>query len=118
MSDKPSFEHVSMELMMEEKAPTPEALRRWQKLYPDYRYSLEDFFQLWAMELKASEEQEEQEGEGEVGEDRMSEKAMKYAMETLRKQKRLITDESLGKLNPNHQLVLSAVHLLRGRGDV
>jgi hypothetical protein len=115
MSHKPSFEHVSMQLMMEEKAPTPEALRRWQELYPDYRFSLEEFFALWAMELEAPEVPEQ---EGEAAEAGISEKGMKYAMETLRQQGRLITDESLGNLKPTDQLVLTAVHLLRGRGDV
>jgi hypothetical protein len=57
MSDstaKPSFEYVSQLVVLEEPAPTYEALCRWQKRFPDYHDLLADFFANWTTQAKQS----------------------------------------------------------------
>ena len=50
-----SFDDVLMMLMIEESEPTPEALARWQKRYPQHRTALAEFFETWATQAKQTE---------------------------------------------------------------
>lgn len=117
MSQKPSFDYVSMLVMMEESAPTEEALRRWQALYPDYHLSLQEFFEIWRMEEEmAAEAPEDEEAIEKAVEERTS-KAVAWAMETLRKQGRVIPDDYIAQIGRFEQFVLAAVDELDGRGN-
>jgi hypothetical protein len=105
-----SLDDVLAMLMLEEHAPTDEALARWSERYPQYREDLAGFFETWAMT-------ENQTGpEPDTDEDRIVEQSVEHAMEILRQQGRLAPVEPVKSLAPYDDLVLTAVYLLGGRG--
>jgi PadR family transcriptional regulator, regulatory protein PadR len=110
MSRNESFDEILNMLLLEESAPTGEALARWSERYPEHRQGLADFFATWAMP-------ENQTGpEPDTDEDRIVEESVKRAMATLERQGRLAPVEAGQSLRLHDQLVLSAVWLLGGRG--
>ena len=97
-------------LLLEEPAPTDEALARWSERYPQYRENLAEFFAAWAM-------QETETGpEPDTDEDRIVQQSVNHAMDILRRQGRLTPAEAVQLLKPYDQLVLTAVWMLGGRG--
>ena len=110
MTRNESFDDVLNMLLLEEPAPTDEALARWSERYPQYRENLAEFFAAWAM-------QETETGpEPDTDEDRIVQQSVNHAMEILRRQGRLTPAEAVESLKPNDQLVLTAVWVLGGRG--
>jgi hypothetical protein len=110
MSRNESFDDVLTILMLEEHAPTDEALARWSERYPEHREDLADFFAVWA------EQENSTEPEPDTDEDAIVEKSVKYAMSILERQGRLAPVQPVQSLSPFEQLVLTAVWVLGGRG--
>ncbi len=110
MTRNESFDDVLNMLLLEESAPTDEALARWSERYPQYREDLADFFATWAMQDNRTEP------EPDTDEDWIVEQSVNHAMEILRRQGRLAPAEAIVSLDPYDQLVLTAVYLLGGRG--
>jgi hypothetical protein len=109
-----SFEAVVHQLMLEELAPSHEALVRWQKRYPKWRDSLAEYFADWTMDRELPEPGPDPE----IDEAATVEKGVKYAMDILRREEGFVPKTSVEKLKPFDQLVLAAVFLLRGSGHV
>ena len=110
MTRNESFDDVLNMLLLEERAPTDEALVRWSERYPQYREDLAEFFAAWTM-------QKTQKGpEPDTDEDRIVQQSVNHAMEILRRQGRLTPAEAVQLLKPYDQLVLTAVWVLGGRG--
>jgi hypothetical protein len=107
---KLTFEDVLDELMLEEEAPSYEALVRWQERYPQFRESLAEYFETWAI-------QEDLPGDIKIDEKKIVEAGVKYAMEVAEKQGRLIRSDQTELLKPFDQMVLAAVHLMHGEGS-
>ena len=106
------FESIVHQLMLEEPAPSHEALVRWQKRYPEWRDSLAEYFADWAMdrELPAPG------ADPEFDEAATVEKGVKYAMDILRREEGFVPKTSVEKLKPLDQLVLAVVFVSRGSG--
>ena len=113
MTEKLSLDDVLDELMLEEPEPTDEALARWSARYPHYRHDLAEFFATWREQRDLPEEAEPL-----INEERLVQQGVNYAMEILRKQGRIISADSIGPISPFDQLVLAAVYMLHGEGDV
>ncbi|HEY2381144.1 MAG TPA: hypothetical protein VGK48_08165 [Terriglobia bacterium] len=109
-----SFESVSHLLLIEEREPTPEALARWQEMYPDHREALAEFFVVWAEDLASP--VEEVPAIDEAAEAAAIQKLVDYALDVLRKQGRLIPKEYVAAIQPFDQVILEAVIELRGAG--
>jgi len=111
MTQNLSFEDVLDQLMIEEPKPTPEALARWQKRFPQFRKDLAEFFEIWA-------EQETLEGQPDdapVDQEKLVRRGVEHALNILKKQGRILPD-TVEQLRDDDQLVLTAVYLLRGQG--
>jgi hypothetical protein len=104
-----SFEQISHLLMLDERAPTPEALSRWQAMYPEYRDSLAEFFEIWA-------EQVDEPAETDAAIDEaLLQRGADYAMEILRRYGSIVSETPfVESIEPFDQLVLAAIFLLRG----
>src|ERR1051326_3684706 len=105
-----SYQDVLDALMLEEPVPTYAALERWQKLYPDYGPALADFFATWAIQ------QDWPQDPPEIDEERIARKGVAHAMEILRRQRRVVSKETVELLTAFEQLTLTAVEQLQGRG--
>jgi hypothetical protein len=114
MTANPSFEYVSHQLLLEEPEPTAEALKRWQRLYPGYRDSLEEFFAAWTLTMTSPAELETEGPDSD--ENATVEKCRSYAMGVLGKQGRWIPKDTVELLQPFDQLVLVAVVEMEGAG--
>ena len=112
MTERLTFEDVLDELMLREPKPTYEALLRWQERYPQYREALTEFFATWGIQAARAEASEQTV----IDEERIAQEGVAHVMETLRKQGRLISKDSIPSLAPFDQLVLAAIYLLQGQG--
>ena len=110
MTRNESFDDVLTMLMLEEHAPTGEALARWSGRYPQYREDLAEFFEIWAKQENSTEP------EPDTDEDWIVEQSVKHAMAILERQGRLAPVQPVPSLSDFNQLVLTAVYLLGGRG--
>jgi hypothetical protein len=110
MTRNESFDDVLTMLMLEEHAPTDEALARWSERYPQYREDLAEFFKIWAMQENSTEP------EPDTDEDWIVEQSVNHAMAILERQGRLAPVQPAPSLRDYDQLVLTAVYLLGGRG--
>jgi hypothetical protein len=108
-----SWQNVLDELMLEEDAPTSDALARWQNRYPQYRNELAAFFESWAARRAAAEGPDNDP----IDEEKLSRRGVEFAMNMLRKQGRIVDPVPAANVKPFDQLVLTAVYLLRGQGD-
>src|SRR4051812_9793672 len=100
MSRNESFDELLNMLLVEEGAPTTEALARWSERYPDYREDLVDFFATWAMQENRTEP------EPDTDEDSIVQQAVKHAMGILQRQGRLIPAPAVGSLSRFDEWVL------------
>jgi hypothetical protein len=107
------FEAIVHQLMLEEPAPSHEALVRWQKRYPEWRDSLAEYFADWTMDRELS----ATDADPEIDEKPIIDKGVKHAMDILRQEKGFVPKTSVEKLKPFDQLVLAAVFRFRGSGD-
>jgi hypothetical protein len=105
-----SFEEILDELMLEEPAPTYEALQRWQALYPKYRFSLARFFATWAI-------QRDMPSELQVNEERITGECVMQATEIARQQGRLVPPDHIEVVQQFDQGMLAAIYVLHGQGD-
>jgi hypothetical protein len=112
MNANVTFQDVIDEVMLEETAPTYEALVRYQNLFPDWRDSLAEFFATWAFQ-----NMQPAEAAAEIDEDAIVEMTVQYAMDRLARQGRLIPENAPEPLRPLDRLVLAAVVELQGRGE-
>src|SRR5438876_7078512 len=112
MSQNLSFDDVLDDLMLEEETPSHEALVRWQKRYPQYRKQLADYFAAWAIQEAYAAGQQRTH----IDEEKLVQRGVDYAMETLRKQGRLLPADYNPSVNPFDQQVLAAVYALHGQG--
>ena len=110
MTRNVSFEDVLDALMLEEPTPSYATLLRWSERYPQYREALAQFFATWAI-------QADQPQRVALDEDRLVEKGVSHALEILRRQGRVEPKAAIEWLPPFDQLVLTATHLLRDKGD-
>jgi hypothetical protein len=110
MKENVSFDDVLDDLILEESAPSDTALQKWQARYPKYRKELAEYFETWAAQLGKTEDSD-------IDEDRIVERGVRYAMEILEQQGRLLPDDHVESLESFEQLVLTAVYLLNGKGD-
>jgi hypothetical protein len=110
MTRNESFDDVLTMLMLEESAPTDEALARWSERYPQYREDLAGFFKTWGMTENRSGP------EPDTDEAWIVEQSVKHAMAILQRQGRLDPVKLVQQLAPYDDLVLTAVYLLGGRG--
>ena len=112
MSHNMSFQDVLDALMLEEPAPTHEALERWAERYPQYYYALAEFFATWAIQKYHPEPPPE------IDEEAISQQGLNHVMDIVRRQGRLTSPESIGPLREYDQLVLATVYLFNGKGYV
>jgi len=112
MSQNLSFDDVLDDLMLEEETPSHEALVRWQKRYPQYRKQLADYFAAWAIQEAYAAGQQRTH----IDEEKLVQRGVDHAMETLRKQGRLLPADYNPSVNPFDQQVLAAVYALHGQG--
>jgi len=110
MTRNESFDDVLTMLMLEEHAPTGEALARWSERYPQYREGLAEFFEIWAKQENSTEP------EPDIDEEGIVEQSVKHAMGILERQGRLAPVQPVPSLSDFNQLVLTAVYLLGGSG--
>jgi hypothetical protein len=108
-----SWQDVLDKLMLEEEAPTSQALARWQNRFPQYRNNLRSFFESWAARRAAAEGP----NHDPIDEEKLSRRGFEFAMNMLRRQGRIVDPAPVADVKPFDQLVLTAVYLLRGRGD-
>src|SRR5690349_7498346 len=108
MSANVTFQDVIDEVMLEETEPTYQALVRWQKLYPNWRDSLGEYFAEWALDKTRTTEASADIEAGVDEEDPIVEKTMEYAMDMLARQGRLIPENSSERLRPLDRMVLAA----------
>ena len=107
------FEAIVHQLMLEEPAPSHEALVRWQKRYPEWRDSLAEYFADWTMDRELS----ATDADPDIDKKPIIDKGVKHAMDILRQEKGFVPKTSVEKLKPFDQLVLAAVFRFRGSGD-
>src|SRR5262245_44864396 len=98
------WQDVLDELMLEEDAPTPDALARFQNRYPQYRNDLASFFESWAARRAAAEGPDNDP----IDEEKLSRRGVEFAMNMLRKQGRIVDPIPAADLKPLDQLVLTA----------
>ena len=111
MTQKLSFDEVLELLVQQESSPHYDVLVKWQDRYPDYKKELAQYFATWAI-------QDSNPAPSVIDEDRLAASFKKRAMEMLRRQGRIVPQEKIDSLSRFDQLVLTAVYLLHGEGDV
>ena len=111
MTEKLSFDEVLTLLMLEESDPSYTVLEKWQDRYPGYRRELADYFATWAI-------QEAHPVPSLVNVEKVRTAGVKYAMDKLRRQGRIVPQDQVVSLSSFEAMVLSAVYILHGDGDV
>jgi hypothetical protein len=109
-----TLEDVFNQLVLEEAAPNKATMVKWQRRYPQYSRELADFCFTWAVQkLRAKAPNQVV-----VDEDKIAVKGVALALETMRQQGRIVEKSPVESLGPFDELVLTAVYLLHGAGDV
>ena len=111
MTERLSFDDVLTLLMLEETDPHYTVLEKWQDRYPGYSRELADYFAAWGI-------QKAQTGPDLIDEEKLAASGVKYAMDMLRRQGRIIAKDQIPSLSSFEAIVLSAVYVLHGDGDV
>jgi hypothetical protein len=108
-NSKMVWQDVLDAIMLEETSPSYEALLRWIDRYPQFRNELEDFFATWGVQTVIT-------GEPEIDEDQIVNAAVTRALEIARREGKL-AGGPVSTISSGDDLILSAVYLLRGRGN-
>ena len=114
MTEEKTLEDIFKQLLLEESTPNKATMVKWQRLYPQYSRELADFCLTWAVqEMRAKAPNQVA-----VNEDKLAVKSVARALEVMRGQGRIVNKAPVESLGPFDELVLTAVYLMHGAGDV
>ena len=109
-----TLEDVFNQAMLEEPIPNRVTLVKWQQRYPQYSKELADFFLTWAVqEMRAKAPNPVV-----VDEEKTAVKSVASTLEVMRGQGRIVEKVPVESLGPFDELVMTAVYLMHGAGDV
>jgi hypothetical protein len=109
-----TLEDVFNQAMLEEPIPNRVTLVKWQQRYPQYSKELADFFLTWAVqELRAKAPNPVV-----VDDEKLAVKNVASALAVRRGQGRSLEQAPVESLGPFDELVMTAVYLMHGAGDV
>jgi hypothetical protein len=100
--------------MLEGATPNRVTLVKWQQRYPQYSRELAGFFLTWAVQEMRSKAP----NQVAVDEEKVVTNSVARALEVMRRQGRIVEKAPVESLGPFDELVLTAVYLLHGAGDV